>query len=369
MALRSILSTMISRRMLVQYGRRSDVLWRLTAVTLVAAILAQLGPMAVTAAGLVGLLLVWEMVGRVASSYSEVGEPELRQNVQQRMLSFVAGLSTSISFLVLTIIAAGWSVAETDGALALLVVGSSILAGWLVLNLLRQGWRIAFAILGLAAVAVFGSWSVVMSFKHPQAVLEPAIVVWVRLLALFGFVAVMYLWANPIGQRTKWVSRLMNMAFIIPALTAWALWVNPPVGHFETFSEIPKFVWFVGIGVGVAVLLILRMAQIIKPGVGVRRLTRVFRDRRTLNVVPISTTMTLGAFPSILLAASGSWMQWSIVTAFFVLTVLAKVTLHRQMTPARRRKNPPMNGSGKGLSSGNSNSRSSDAPVLTLASP
>lgn len=345
MALRSILAAMIPRRLLVQYGRRAEVIWRLAAVGLVAAVLSQFGSMAVALTGLVGLLIIWELTGRVASSYGEVEDPSLRQNVQQRMLSFVAGLAASVSFLVLTIVSAGWGVAETDGAIALLVVGSCILAGWLVLNLLRQGWRIGFAILGLTAITVFGSWSVVASVQHPQTVTEPAIVVWVRLLTLFGFVSIIELWANPIGERTKWIPRLMSMAFIIPALSAWLLWLHPPVGQVASFSDIPRIAWFAGTVMGFAVILFLRLAQIIKPGPSIRRLSRIFTDRRSMGSVPLTTTISLAALPTILLATNGSWIQWTIVAGCYALTVMAKVTLHRQMTPSSRRPRRKLNSS------------------------
>jgi len=370
MALRSILSAMIPRRLLVQYGRRAEVIWRLAVVGLVAAVLSQLGSMVVALTGFVGLLIIWELTGRVASSYGEVEDPTLRQNVQQRMLSFVAGLSASISFLVLTIVATGWSVAETDGALALLVIGSCILAGWLVLNLLRQGWRISFAVLGLTAITVFGSWSVVASVQHPQTVTEPAIVVWVRLLTLFGFVSIIELWANPIGERTKWIPRLMSMAFIIPAISAWLLWMHPPVGQVAHFSDIPRIAWFAGIVTGFSVILFLRLAQIIKPGPSLRRLSRVFTDRRSMGAVPLTTTMTLAALPSILLATNGSWIQWTIVAVCYVITVIAKVTLHRQMTPASRRPRRKMNSSTRKGSTqkGPKSNRLNEPAELTLLS-
>ena len=199
---------------------------------------------------------------------------------------------------------------------------------------------ISFAFLGLFAVILFGSWSVVISVKHPQVVAEPALVVWVRLIALFLFAAIASLGSNPMGQRTRWVSRLTDLAFVIPALTAWVFWVNLPVGDLANYSEIPKIAWCIGIGIGVVVLLVLRLAQIIRPGVGLYRLNRNFWNRRALGTFPMSSTITLAAFPSILLSSSGSWTQWSIVTTFYVLTVLAMMALHRPVISPRRRIDP-----------------------------
>lgn len=255
----------LNPRTLVRFGRRAGSVWQLTAWLLVLSPLAALGSLPLALVALAGLVAAWEWTGRAASSYAEIDHPALRAHPRDRLLAFLSGLALATGFAVAFLVAVGW-VAESDHAVEIVIACASLLLGWLTLGAIRQGWRLSFSIAALTLMVLVGVFAIRAIADHPAPRDVSLVVVWIRMISLFLATAILGIWSEPVGKRTRWGERIRDWGMVIVPVTALLTMIDRSPGSISDSHPLGLVAWFIGWGGAVATVAILSSQGVIRLG-------------------------------------------------------------------------------------------------------
>jgi hypothetical protein len=328
---------MVPKRAVVAFGRRVEILWQLTAAGLGLALLAAFGSPTMVVVGLIGVLVVWEVTGRLARSHVEVQDERLRQQPTERRLAYLASLAISLAYLVQTLVAWQWLMPAGDNSIVVEVLAAIVLVGWLVLQVLRQSWHLSFALPALMSLALVAPVSSIHWQEGPLF----SSAVWIRLVIVLAVAGVIYLWAHPVGERTRWLNRLGQMLIVVPALASLLLLVQVSPGQFAVERLSDRWVLFVFLAMGALLLVTLWWTGVLFRGSMLRDAHRLYwSGRPMLGDLPMDATLVLGATPVFALAPHSSWTHWLLTAGLFTLAALSRAVIELRKSRQQRRSKP-----------------------------
>ena len=138
-------------------SRRLPTDWRLLAIGLVVVVVGSLAGYLLSALALMGLLIIWHGLGRLASDQRDLPASDVRRQPRHGTLAFLSGLCLISSYLLLGGLTLDATINHQVHRVPILFLSASAVYMWMAFWMLRQWWNIV-AVVVASSVAVAAGW-------------------------------------------------------------------------------------------------------------------------------------------------------------------------------------------------------------------
>jgi hypothetical protein len=299
-------------------ARRAPASWRLLAIALALGVAAQLWKYLLPLAAMAGLVGVWGLLSRRASTQhlTEVADPwSVRSGRTQRMVGYLNGLALLSAYLIFAVDPFSYFLREVEARETILILASISGALLLVFTMTAQGWRIGYSLLtgGVALVALAGGVAMSTRFHHA------ADIGWLRTFARLAmvFAAAESLTPAAAGAPPKLGLRGLIGFQYATLLMVFAIVVQEPGAVGPDEAILPWFWWSLVALCSAATLWFLWLARV-PAAVDLRWLTR----QRSTKPMPKGAAVAIAYAPALGLAAFSGWAVWTTVFCLGVFSSL-----------------------------------------------
>jgi hypothetical protein len=300
--------------------------WRLWLVVVWTTLLLQAGASLPVILGGVGLVLTWEYLKRIASSYSLAALPVERPQRRRRRADFAAALMLQAAFAIQILLSLDLLVSKTTVRTPVLMLSATAVGAWMSYSMLRTWWRPTYAVGG--AIAGVGALTAGLFLAGerlpPQGIAGDAWLIWLTRLALIFTTAYgLEQSLTPAQRRRSPWSGLARNFFETPTfLLLVSLIVRPPAS-LRTYDATTLTLWILS---AAAVATALGLVAVRLPFLIAQDARQIRRaagaENLSIGDLPTGWLIAVAMTPALATISFAGWYAWSVLWALGAAAVL-----------------------------------------------